>query len=158
MAHVMFSYNWDHQGLVLEVVRILKSQGVDVWVDVQGSTILEKIHGSTDEMMIKVCSSNTASCSAVGKCAQSLTTSVIAGREQIKPRGRVCEQEIPHFCQLQSRGAVRHLHLSTLFFSAFVALGFDFQLSAVMCLCCCDVLEHSNIKIDTFAAQHVFAA
>ena len=76
MAHVMFSYQWDYQGLVLEVVRILKSQGVDVWVDVQGSTILGKMAGSTDEMMIKVCGSNTASCSAVGKCAQSLTTSV----------------------------------------------------------------------------------
>ncbi len=107
----MFSYQWDYQGLVLEVVRILKSQGVDVWVDVQGSTILGKMAGSTDEMMIKVCSSNTASCSAVGKCAQSLTTSVIAGPEQIKPCGRVCEQEIPRFCQLQSRGAARHLHL-----------------------------------------------
>jgi hypothetical protein len=80
----------------------------------------------------------------------------IAGREQIKPCGRVCEQEIPRFFQLQSRSAARHLHVSTLFFSAFVALGFDFQLSAVMC--CCDVLEHSNIKVYTFAAQHVLAA
>jgi hypothetical protein len=50
----MFSYNWDHQGLVLEVVQFLKSKSVDVWVDVQGSSLLGKMAGSTDEMMIKV--------------------------------------------------------------------------------------------------------
>jgi hypothetical protein len=54
MPHVMFSYNWDHQPLVLEVVALLKSKGVDVWVDVQGSSCLGKMAGSTDEMMIKV--------------------------------------------------------------------------------------------------------
>jgi hypothetical protein len=53
MPHVMFSYNWDHQALVLEVVQVLKSKGVDVWVDVQGSSCLGKMAGSTDEMMIK---------------------------------------------------------------------------------------------------------
>jgi hypothetical protein len=68
-THVMFSYNWDHQGLVLEVAQILKSKGANVWVDVQGSTILGKIAGSTDEMMIKVCSSKTATCAAHEKCA-----------------------------------------------------------------------------------------
>ena len=54
MPHVMFSYNWDHQPLVLEVAALLKSKGVDVWVDVQGSSCLGKMAGSTDEMMIKV--------------------------------------------------------------------------------------------------------
>ncbi len=54
----MFSYNWDHQPLVLEAVAFLKSKGVDVWVDVQGSSCLGKMAGSTDEMMIKVSSCN----------------------------------------------------------------------------------------------------
>jgi hypothetical protein len=54
MPHVMFSYNWDHKALVLDVVAILKSMGVDVWVDVQGSSCLGKMAGSTDDMMIKV--------------------------------------------------------------------------------------------------------
>ena len=53
MPHIMFSYNWDHQELVLEVCSVLKSKGVDIWVDVQGSSCLDKMVGSTDEMMIK---------------------------------------------------------------------------------------------------------
>jgi hypothetical protein len=56
MPHVMISYNWDHQALVLEFGEFLKSRGVDVWIDVQGSSCLGKMAGSTDEMMIKVCS------------------------------------------------------------------------------------------------------
>ena len=53
MPHIMFSYNWDHQELVLEVCSVLKSKGADIWVDVQGSSCLDKMVGSTDEMMIK---------------------------------------------------------------------------------------------------------
>jgi hypothetical protein len=59
LSHVMFSYNWDHQALVLQVVALLKSNGVDVWADVLGSSCLGKMAGSTDEVMIKVPSSNS---------------------------------------------------------------------------------------------------
>ncbi len=54
MTHVMFSYNWDHQQLVLEVYRVLKSNGIDIWVDREGSSRLGKMAGSTDDMMVKV--------------------------------------------------------------------------------------------------------
>ena len=63
MTHVMFSYNWDHQELVLDVFRVLKSKGIDIWVDVQGSSRLGKMAGNTDEMMIKA----TAPCPAFVK-------------------------------------------------------------------------------------------
>ena len=53
MPHIMISYNWDHQELVLKVCSVLKSKGADIWVDVQGSSCLDKMVGSTDEMMIK---------------------------------------------------------------------------------------------------------
>jgi hypothetical protein len=68
MPHVMFSYNWDHQPLVLEVVALLKSKGVDVWVDVQGSSCLGKMVGSTDEMMIKVSRLRLIAASCNGVC------------------------------------------------------------------------------------------
>ena len=83
MPHVMFSYNWDHQELVLEVVELLKSKGVDVWVDVQGSSCLGKMAGSTDEMMIKVRNHNEFLCLIINIL-------FISGREPIKPRRRVC--------------------------------------------------------------------
>ena len=67
MAHVMFSYNWDHQGLVLEVVRILKSQGVDVWVDVQGSTILGNM-AAHSECSVAICSSIRESLDCARAC------------------------------------------------------------------------------------------
>ena len=60
----MFSYNWDHQELVLEVFRVLKSKGVDIWVDVQGSSRLGKMAGNTDEMMIKATAPCPALCQA----------------------------------------------------------------------------------------------
>jgi hypothetical protein len=104
MAHIMFSYNWDHQELVLEVFRVLKCKGVDIWVDVQGSSRLGKMAGSTDEMMIKA----TAPCPACVKRRSAIHTRFIAGRESFKPRGRVCHQEIPGICQLQSRGDAQH--------------------------------------------------
>jgi hypothetical protein len=39
-------------------VRVRGRYSVDVWVDVQGSSCLGKMAGSTDEMMIKVSSCN----------------------------------------------------------------------------------------------------
>ncbi len=60
MTHVMFSYNWDHQQLVLEVFRVLKSNGIDIWVDVEGSSRLGKMAGSTDDMMVKVTAPRSA--------------------------------------------------------------------------------------------------
>ncbi len=109
----MFSYNWDHQPLVLEVVALLKSKGVDVWVDVQGSSCLGKMAGSTDEMMIKVSSCNGV-CTTLPlayaylflfwRRAYGILTRFAAGRQPFKPRGGVCQQEILGVCQLQSRG------------------------------------------------------
>jgi hypothetical protein len=52
-THVMCSYNWDYQTLVLKLGAILKSQAVDTWIDIQGSSCLGKMAGSTDEMMSK---------------------------------------------------------------------------------------------------------
>ena len=104
MTHVMFSYNWDHQELVLEVFRVLKSKGIDIWVAVQGSSRLGKMAGSTDEMMIKA----TPPRSAFVKRRLVIHTRFIAGRESFEPRGRVCLQEIPGICQLQSRGDAQH--------------------------------------------------
>jgi hypothetical protein len=54
MPHVMASYAWgEHQDLVRQVVQVLKSNGIDVWIDTEGSSLLDKMQGSTDEMMIK---------------------------------------------------------------------------------------------------------
>jgi hypothetical protein len=54
MTHIMASYAWgQHQDLVRQAVLALKSKGVDVWIDTEGSSLLEKMQGSTDEMMIK---------------------------------------------------------------------------------------------------------
>ena len=103
MTHVMFSYNWDHQELVLEVFRVLKSKGIDIWVDVQGSSRLGKMAGSTDEMMIKA----TPPRSAFVKRRLVIHTRFIAGLESFEPRGRVCHQEIPGIRQLQPRGNAR---------------------------------------------------
>jgi hypothetical protein len=105
MPHIMFSYNWDHQELVLEVCSVLKSKGADIWVDVQGSSCLDKMVGSTDEMMIKA----TPSRSTFGKRRLVIHTRVIAGRQSFKPRCRVCHQEIPDVFQLQSRGDAHHI-------------------------------------------------
>ena len=115
MPHIMFSYNWDHQELVLEVCSVLKSKGADIWVDVQGSSCLDKMVGSTDEMMIKA----TTPRSTFVKCRLVIHTRFIAGRESFKPHGRVCHQEIPDVCQLQSsvdaqRNAQRNARLSIL--------------------------------------------
>ncbi len=60
MTHVMFSYNWDHQQLVLEVFRVLKSNGIDIWVDVEGSSRLGKMAGNIDAMMTKVTAPRSA--------------------------------------------------------------------------------------------------
>ena len=103
MTHVMFSYNWDHQELVLEVFRVLKSKGVDIWVDVQGSSVLGKMAGSTDEMMIKA----TPPRSAFVKRRLVIHTRFVTGRESFEPRGRVCHQEISGIRQLQPRGNAR---------------------------------------------------
>jgi hypothetical protein len=52
--HVMFSYPWgQHQDSVRKMAQHLKSQDVDVWIDTEGSSLLGKMQGSTDEMMIK---------------------------------------------------------------------------------------------------------
>jgi hypothetical protein len=54
MPHVMASYAWgEYQDLVRQVVQVLKSKDVDVWIDTEGSSLLEKMQGSTDTMMIK---------------------------------------------------------------------------------------------------------
>ena len=48
----MASYAWgEHQDLVRQVVQVLKSNGVDVWIDTEGSSLLEKMQGDTDSMM-----------------------------------------------------------------------------------------------------------
>jgi hypothetical protein len=99
----MFSYNWDHQELVLEVFRVLKSDGIDIWVDLHGSSRLGKMAGSTDAMMIKA----TPPRSAFVKRRLVIHTRFIAGRESFEPRGRVCHQEIPGIRQLQPRGNAR---------------------------------------------------
>ena len=99
----MFSYNWDHQELVLEVFRVLKSKGIDIWVDVQGSSRLGKMAGYIDEMMIKA----TPPRSAFVKRRLVIHTRFVTGRESFEPRGRVCHQEIPGIRQLQPRGNAR---------------------------------------------------
>ena len=40
--HVMISYNWDHQPVILRLVKALKARGYRIWVDVEalaGSTV-----------------------------------------------------------------------------------------------------------------------
>lgn len=34
--HVMFSYQWDIQELVLKIYEYLTSNGIPVWMDIQG--------------------------------------------------------------------------------------------------------------------------
>ncbi len=56
LSHVMFSYPWGpHQEIVREVANNLKANGIDIWIDVYGSTILSKMEGAvaTDDMMAK---------------------------------------------------------------------------------------------------------
>ena len=43
--HLMFSYNWDHQAVILRIVAEVKSRGFACWVDV------EKMQGSTCDAM-----------------------------------------------------------------------------------------------------------
>ncbi len=53
-SHVMFSYPWGkHQDLVRMMAQHLKSQGVDVWTDTEGSSLLGNMRGNTDEVMAK---------------------------------------------------------------------------------------------------------
>ncbi len=51
-THVMFSYAWGvKQEMVRSLAENLKKNGVDVWIDTQGSSILRKMEDSTDEKM-----------------------------------------------------------------------------------------------------------
>ncbi len=90
---------------MLKVFRDLKSKGIDIWVDVKGSSCLGEMAGSTDEMMAKA----TAPCPAFVKRRLVIHTRFIAGRESFKPRGRVCLQEIPGVCELRTRGDAQHI-------------------------------------------------
>lgn len=56
-CHVMFSYPWGpHQEIVRDVAKNLKANGFDVWIDVDGSSILSKMQGGTDEIMAQASS------------------------------------------------------------------------------------------------------
>ena len=50
--HIMLSYSWAaHKGLVALLAQELRRLGYDVWRDEEGSSILPKLEGDTDQRM-----------------------------------------------------------------------------------------------------------
>ena len=66
-AHVMLSYNWNHQDVVKRINKALKRRGYSVWIDI------EKMQGSTVEAMANAVEDAAVMCYGISKAYKEST-------------------------------------------------------------------------------------